>query len=219
MSQVTLYLDEETGEPPARPALVRKAGGAGGPGRLCELRAKLLTPIAGGENEHTLYGFRDLRGRNAVDIVQPDLGPCGGISAARHITALAHAHGIEVNPLLWGSAVAQAASPQVIAALPVTHHAVIARDPVLECDRSSHPFRRELVTHLLDMSEGLVAARDTPGLGIEVRRDALERDRINRALRGPEVLGAMCVLKAPGGVGRVVLDSPALPMARRRPDA
>jgi L-alanine-DL-glutamate epimerase-like enolase superfamily enzyme len=64
------------------------------------LRAKLLTPIAGGENEHTLYGFRDLRGRNAVDIVQPDLGSCGGISAARHITALAHAHGIEVNPLL-----------------------------------------------------------------------------------------------------------------------
>ena len=145
----------------------------------CELRAKLRTPIAGGENEHTLYGFRDLLGRHAVDIVQPDLGSCGGISAARHITAIAQAHGIEVNPHVWGSAVAQAASLQVIAALPVTHHAVFARDPVLEYDRSSHPFRRDLVTQPIEMTDGFVHIPDRPGLGIEVRRDTLERFRVN----------------------------------------
>lgn len=145
----------------------------------CELRAKLRTPIAGGENEHTLYGFRDLLGRHAVDIVQPDLGSCGGITAARHIVALAQAHGIEVNPHVWGSAVAQAASLQVIAALPVTHHAVFARDPVLEYDRSSHPFRRDLVTQPIEMTDGFVHIPDGPGLGIEVRRDTLERFRVN----------------------------------------
>ena len=145
----------------------------------CELRAKLRTPIAGGENEHTLYGFRDLLGRHAVDIVQPDLGSCGGISAARHIIALAQAHGIEVNPHVWGSAVAQAASLQVIAALPVTHHAVFARDPVLEYDRSSHPFRRDLVTQPIEMTNGFVPIPNGPGLGIEVRRDTLERFRVN----------------------------------------
>ncbi|MEI6025841.1 MAG: mandelate racemase/muconate lactonizing enzyme family protein [Betaproteobacteria bacterium] len=145
----------------------------------CELRAKLRTPIAGGENEHTLYGFRDLLGRHAVDIVQPDLGSCGGISAARHITALAQAHGIEVNPHVWGSAVAQAASLQMIAALPVTHHAVFARDPVLEYDRSSHPFRRHLVTQPIEMTDGFVHIPNGPGLGIEVRRDTLERFRVN----------------------------------------
>ena len=145
----------------------------------CELRAKLRTPIAGGENEHTLYGFRDLLGRHAVDIVQPDLGSCGGITAARHIMALAQAHGIEVNPHVWGSAVAQAASLQVIAALPVTHHAVFARDPVLEYDRSSHPFRRDLVTQPIEMTDGFVHISDRPGLGIEVRRDTLARFRVN----------------------------------------
>jgi D-galactarolactone cycloisomerase len=145
----------------------------------CELRAKLRTPIAGGENEHTLYGFRDLLGRHAVDIVQPDLGSCGGITAARHITALAQAHGIEVNPHVWGSAVAQAASLQVIASLPVTHHAVFARDPVLEYDRSSHPFRRDLVTQPIEMTDGFVHIPDRPGLGIEVRRDTLDRFRVN----------------------------------------
>lgn len=145
----------------------------------CELRAKLRTPIAGGENEHTLYGFRDLLGRHAVDIVQPDLGSCGGITAARHIAALAQAHGIEVNPHVWGSAVAQAASLQVIAALPVTNHAVFARDPVLEYDRSSHPFRRDLVTQPIEMTDGFVHIPNGPGLGIEVRRDTLERFRVN----------------------------------------
>ena len=145
----------------------------------CELRSKLRTPIAGGENEHTLFGFRDLLGRHAVDIAQPDLGSCGGITAARHIVALAQAHGIEVNPHVWGSAIAQAASLQVIAALPVAHHSVFARAPVLEYDRSLHPFRRELVTEPIELEEGSVAIPHKPGLGITVRRDTIERYRIN----------------------------------------
>jgi D-galactarolactone cycloisomerase len=145
----------------------------------CELRSKLRTPIAGGENEHTLFGFRELLGRHAVDIAQPDLGSCGGITAARHIVALAQAHGIEVNPHVWGSAIAQAASLQVIAALPVAHHSVFARAPVLEYDRSLHPFRRELVTEPIELEEGSVAIPHKPGLGITVRRDTIERYRIN----------------------------------------
>ncbi|MGI9153540.1 MAG: enolase C-terminal domain-like protein, partial [Rubrivivax sp.] len=74
---------------------------------------------------------------------------------------------------------AQAASLQVNAALPVTHHAVFARDPVLEYDRSSHPFRRDLVTQPIEMTDGFVHIPDRPGLGIEVRRDTLARFRVN----------------------------------------
>ena len=145
----------------------------------CELRSKLRTPIAGGENEHTLFGFRELLGRHAVDVAQPDLGSCGGITAARHIVALAQANGIEVNPHVWGSAIAQAASLQVIAALPVAHHSVFAREPVLEYDRSLHPFRRELTTEPIELEDGLVSIPQKPGLGITVRRETIERYRIN----------------------------------------
>jgi len=144
-----------------------------------ELRSRLRTPIAGGENEHTLYGFRDLLGRHAVDIAQPDIGSCGGLTAARHITVLAQAHGIEVNPHVWGSAVAQAASLQWIASLPVTHHSLYARAPVLEYDRSSHPFRRDLVSPPLDLVDGMVPIPQGPGLGIEVRRETVERFKVN----------------------------------------
>jgi D-galactarolactone cycloisomerase len=140
-----------------------------------ELRGRLAIPIAGGENEHTLFGFRQLLAARAIDIAQPDIGSCGGFTAARHITALAHAHGVQVNPHVWGSAVAQAASLQLIAALPIAHHAVLAVEPILEYDRSAHPFRRELIENPIEQRDGLVTIPNAPGLGIVVRKDVVRR--------------------------------------------
>jgi len=142
-----------------------------------ELRRKLSMPIAGGENEHTLYGFRELFEAGAVDIAQPDLGSCGGLSAGRHISALAQAQGVQVNPHVWGSAVAQAASLQFIAALPVAHHSLFAQQPILEYDRSAHPFRQHLVSRPLQHSGGWVGIPSEPGLGIDVDRAVLEKYR------------------------------------------
>ena len=144
-----------------------------------ELRAALDTPIAGGENEHTAYGFRHLLSENALDVAQPDIGSCGGFTAARDIASLAQAHGVLVNPHVWGSAVAQAASIQWICALPTPHHALYPTEPVLEYDRSSHPFRREIVTNPIDTNaEGLIPVSSKPGLGIDVSIDALDLYRI-----------------------------------------
>lgn len=142
-----------------------------------EVRGKVAVPIAGGENEHTLYGFRDLLAAGAVDVAQPDIGSCGGFTAARHIVALAQAHGVAVNPHVWGSAIAQAASLQLIAALPVAHHALYPQEPVLEYDRSSHPFRQHLIRAPIEHVDGWVAIPDRPGLGIEVDRATVDRYR------------------------------------------
>ena len=142
-----------------------------------EMRQKLSMPIAGGENEHSLYGFRDLLGAGAVDVAQPDLGSCGGISAGRHIIALAQSHGVQVNPHVWGSAIAQAASLQLLAAVPVAHHSLFASEPVLEYDRSTHPFRQHLITRPIQQLQGWVEVPSGPGLGVEVDRAVLEKYR------------------------------------------
>jgi D-galactarolactone cycloisomerase len=142
-----------------------------------EMRRKLSMPIAGGENEHTLYGFRALLGADAVDIAQPDIGSCGGITAARHIIALAQSHGVQVNPHVWGSAVAQAASLQVIAAVPVANHSLYAQEPVLEYDRSSHPFRQQLISEPIQQVDGWINIPSKPGLGVDVDRSVLARYR------------------------------------------
>ncbi len=142
-----------------------------------EMRQKLSMPIAGGENEHTLYGFREFLGAGAVDVAQPDLGSCGGITAGRHIIALAQSHGIQVNPHVWGSAIAQAASLQLIASVPVAHHSLFALEPILEYDRSTHPFRKYLVTKPIQQVQGWVEIPSGPGLGVEVDRAVLEKFR------------------------------------------
>jgi D-galactarolactone cycloisomerase len=140
-----------------------------------EMRQKLSMPIAGGENEHSLYGFREFLGAGAVDVAQPDLGSCGGLSAGRHIVALAQSHGVQVNPHVWGSAIAQAASLQFIAALPVAHHSLFAQEPVLEYDRSSHPFRQYLVKRPIELTGGWVEIPSRPGLGVDVDRTVVDK--------------------------------------------
>lgn len=143
-----------------------------------EVRRTLSIPIAGGENEHTLYGFRELLAARCVDVAQPDIGSAGGFTACRHILALAHAHGVQVNPHVWGSAIAQAASLQLIAAVPVAHHSVFASAPIFEYDRSSHPFRQQLVKEPIQHERGWLEIPSRPGLGVEVNREVIARYQV-----------------------------------------
>jgi len=55
-------------------------------------------PIAGGEHEFTIYGFRDLLQTKAVDYIQFDTNRVGGITQARKITAMAEAFSVPVIP-------------------------------------------------------------------------------------------------------------------------
>ncbi len=144
-----------------------------------ELKSKLNIPIAGGENEHTLFGFKSLFENNAVDIAQPDIGSCGGITGAKQIINLAHSFGVEVNPHVWGSAIAQAASIQVIASIPVTHFSIFAREPILEYDQSSHPFRRELLTSPIELVNGMINVPKGKGLGIDINLNTIKKYKTN----------------------------------------
>jgi D-galactarolactone cycloisomerase len=140
-----------------------------------EVRRALTTPIAGGENEYTLFGFKALLEKRAIDIAQPDICIAGGFTGCRHIVALAHAHGVQVNPHVWASAVGQAASLQLIAAIPVANHSLYPKDILLEFDTSSHPFRNELTSYPLRQKDGWVEIPQKPGLGIEVNSSVLEK--------------------------------------------
>ncbi len=63
-----------------------------------ELKSYGRIPIAGGEHEFTLSGFRDLMQARAVDYIQFDTNRVGGITQARKIAALAEAYAIPVIP-------------------------------------------------------------------------------------------------------------------------
>ncbi len=144
-----------------------------------KVKAAVNIPIAGGENEHSLYGFRDLIGQHCVDIVQPDVGSAGGFTACRHIIALAHAHGLQVIPHVWGSAVAQAAALQLVAAIPVANYALAPAEPIFEYDCSSHPMRTSLVAEPVRQIGGWIDIPNKPGLNVEIDREAVKRYLVN----------------------------------------
>ncbi len=62
------------------------------------LKAMGRVPIAGGEHEFTIYGFRQLLDAKAVDYIQFDTNRVGGVTQARKIAALAEAYSIPVIP-------------------------------------------------------------------------------------------------------------------------
>jgi L-alanine-DL-glutamate epimerase-like enolase superfamily enzyme len=63
-----------------------------------ELKRHARVPIAGGEHEFTIFGFRDLLEANALDYIQFDTNRVGGISQARKICALAESFQVPVVP-------------------------------------------------------------------------------------------------------------------------
>jgi len=140
-----------------------------------EVKAALTIPVAGGEAEFTRWGFRHLIAERAVDILQPDVCAAGGISETKKIADMANAFGVRVNPHVWGTGVALAASLQLLATLPHNPPGLHPIEPLLEFDRSEHPIRMAVLTEPIDQHGGWVDIPDGPGLGIEIDRGALER--------------------------------------------
>lgn len=61
------------------------------------------TKIASGEHEYTRFGFGELIHRNAVDVLQPDVSWCGGVTSLRKVATLAAIRGLEFTPHRGGS--------------------------------------------------------------------------------------------------------------------
>ena len=136
-----------------------------------EVADALHTPIAGYETEVGLYGFRELIGRGAVDIVQLDIAWSGGFSEGRRIAAYAQAHHRMVAPHAFAGAVLLVASLHFAAAIP--------NGLVLEWDQNPNALRDELLKEPLKLeSDGTVRLPERPGLGIELDRAAVERYRV-----------------------------------------
>jgi D-galactarolactone cycloisomerase len=143
-----------------------------------EVRRGQPIPVAGGETEFTRWGFREVFTRRAMDIVQPDVCACGGLSEAKKIADMATALGVGRVPFVWGPGLARPAALQLHAVLPPSPPRHDPTEPVLEFDRSEHPFRQAVLRTPIEHVDGTVAIPDGPGLGIEIDTDAIARWRV-----------------------------------------
>ncbi len=143
------------------------------------LRNLTGTYLAAGEQLFGKIPYKDWLAKGALDIYQPDLCSCGGFTECKKMAALCQAYNTMMVPHVWGSGVGLAASLQFIASLPPAPLCLKPKEPLLEYDQSSHPFRLDLINDGVAFKDGFVQVPDSPGIGVEVNRDILDRYRIN----------------------------------------
>ena len=144
-----------------------------------KVKAVTHIPLAGGECEHTRFGFAKWISGGLLDIVQPDLCCAGGFSEVRRIAALASTFHLQCIPHVWGSGVALAAGLQMLAQFAPCPHTASPRapynEPMLEWDANPNPLRTELLVEQIRPVRGEVKVPTSPGLGIDIDRRVLER--------------------------------------------
>jgi len=128
------------------------------------------TRIAAGEWQNTRFEFLEFMNRNALDVVQPDVGRVGGLTEARRVSMHARDRGLLVVPHCWKSAIGIAASVH-LAAISSTCTFIEFLPKSLADSR----LRIELCDSELEMQDGVIPLPQAPGLGISLNEDALSR--------------------------------------------
>ena len=136
------------------------------------LHARSPIAIAAGEWQNTRFEFVDLADRGQVDVLQPDVGRVGGFTEARRVCQIAGDRGRLIVPHCWKSGIGIARAS--ISPRP----AIIARTSSFS--RSTSPSLRcaELLVADFPVFDGSITVPDSPGLGIQLNREVLEKYRV-----------------------------------------
>jgi L-rhamnonate dehydratase len=137
-----------------------------------ELADGVDLPVAAGEQDVTMWGFRELIERGRVDIVQPDVTRCGGITETLRIAELARSRGVRTVPHAWKSGIIKAASLHVNAVLP---DALFQEYCVADTPINTRLTRQRLPVE----GDGCVAVPTAPGLGVELDPDVVAEYRVD----------------------------------------
>ncbi len=140
-------------------------------GGYAELNGFTSIPISGGEHEFTSYGFRDLLERRAVSVVQYDTNRVGGITAARKVNALAEAFGVPVIP--HAGQMHNYHLTMSCLASPMSEFF-----PVFDVEVGNELFYYLFEGDPIPRGGYIDLDDDTPGLGISISREYLDRFRI-----------------------------------------
>jgi L-rhamnonate dehydratase len=127
--------------------------------------------IASGEEESGRLAFSRLMNESHIDIIQPDISRCGGLTEAKKIAVMAADNNIMLVPHAFKTGILIAATIQFIAALPHV--------PFLEFSVTESAIRKELLVRPFVQKDGFVEVPSAPGLGIELNPEVVQKYGIN----------------------------------------
>ena len=131
------------------------------------IRGKLNTPLADGERIFTRWGFETFLKNDAIQLIQPDVCNCGGLSEAKKICDLSEIYDATVQAHCAGTSISMAAGLHLEASIPNfcihEHHF-----------RSTQPDLRRLCKYDYQPKNGKVTVPELAGLGQEISDFAID---------------------------------------------
>jgi L-alanine-DL-glutamate epimerase-like enolase superfamily enzyme len=131
----------------------------------------LAIPVAGGEQEYSLHGFRWLIANDGLQIVQPDTFYFGGMIRSMRVALMAESAGKKCTPHMSGGDLGFLYMLHFVSALPnaLNYHEFkgFTTDTVFECKTSA-----------LKSVEGKVKVPTGPGLGVEIDPAFVAKHRV-----------------------------------------
>ncbi|MDG6928264.1 MAG: mandelate racemase/muconate lactonizing enzyme family protein [Nitrososphaerota archaeon] len=137
------------------------------------LTARSSVPVAAGEHIYRLSGFSLLVKHGGLRIIQPDATICGGLGESTRISSMAEIYNGSVIPHIGGlSAIGVAANLHLATS--------IKNCSMMEFDADPYqPMKDEILVDPVfefdSIKGGTIRAKGGPGLGIEIREDALSK--------------------------------------------
>ncbi len=132
---------------------------------MARVAAHTSIPIATGERLVTKFEFAQVLEKQAAQILQVDVGQCGGILEAKKIAGMAEAHYAMVAPHMYCGPIAAAAAIQLGTCSP----------NFLVQEFNANSLHAEILKEPLRFENGFITPPTAPGLGVELDEKVVAR--------------------------------------------
>ncbi len=132
---------------------------------MARVAAQTSIPIASGERLATKYEFSELLRKQAAQIIQVDVGQCGGILEAKKIAGIAEAHYAMIAPHMYCGPVAMAAAVQLDTCSP----------NFLIQEFNTNELHSQILREPIQLENGALRPPERPGLGVELDPGVVQR--------------------------------------------
>jgi 2-dehydro-3-deoxyphosphogalactonate aldolase len=130
---------------------------------MARVAAHTSIPIAAGERLITKYEFANVLKKQAAQILQLDVGHCGGILESKKIAGMAEAHYAAIAPHMYCGPVAAAAAIQLDTCSP----------NFLIQEFNTSPLQAKILKQPIRFENGYIIPPTAPGLGVELDDDVV----------------------------------------------
>jgi len=136
-----------------------------------EVADSLSIPVAGGEQEYSLHGFRWLVANDGLQIVQPDTYYFGGMIRSMKVALMANALGKKCTPHMTGGGLGFLYMIHFVSALPnaLAYHEFkgLQTEIIFKCKSSP-----------LSVDNGFIKVPTGPGFGVEIAPDFINKFQV-----------------------------------------